>query len=57
MPVMTLTRHSRTRKLKNCVQNNNKWAVHLSIKGGGCAGFSYDWGFMQIKQMITAGQR
>ena len=20
--------------------------MHLSIKGGGCAGFSYDWGFM-----------
>ena len=27
--------------------------MHLSIKGGGCAGFSYDWGFMDSQADIT----
>ena len=27
-------------------KSNNKWAVKLSVKGGGCAGFTYDWSFL-----------
>ena len=45
MPVMTLT-STAEQKIKELCAKQDKWAVHLSIKGGGCAGFSYDWGFM-----------
>ena len=26
-------------------KNPDKYAVSLEVKGGGCAGFKYDWGF------------
>ena len=45
MPVMTLT-STAEQKIKELCAKQDKWAVHLSIKGGGCAGFSYEWGFM-----------
>ena len=28
------------------VKKNNKAAVKLSVLGGGCAGFKYDWSFI-----------
>ena len=31
--------------LKNLTEKNEKNYVRLSIKGGGCAGFEYDWTF------------
>ena len=30
---------------------NSKYAVRLGIKGGGCAGFSYDWGFAEQSEV------
>ena len=32
-------------RIKTLTQANNKKFVRLSIKGGGCAGFGYDWTF------------
>ena len=46
MPIMTMT-NTAEEKIKELCTNNNKWAVRLGIKGGGCAGFSYDWGFAE----------
>mgnify|MGYP003301625782 FL=1 len=50
MPIMTLT-NTAEEKIKELCTNNNKWAVRLGIKGGGCAGFSYDWGFAEQDEM------
>ena len=47
---MTLT-DTAEKKIKELCTNNNKWAVRLGIKGGGCAGFSYDWGFADQGEM------
>ena len=44
MPILTLTDTAK-QKIKDLCESNNKYAVSLGIKGGGCAGFSYDWGF------------
>ena len=27
-------------------RNPNKYAISLAVKGGGCAGFKYEWGFI-----------
>ena len=32
-------------------KNPEKYAVSLSVLGGGCAGFSYDWGFAEQDEM------
>lgn len=44
MTVLTLTDKAKQKVQDLCVQNN-KYAVKLGLKGGGCAGFSYEWGF------------
>ena len=36
--------------LKKLTQDNNKKYVRLEVKGGGCAGFRYDWSFDDIIQ-------
>ena len=28
-------------------KNPDKYAVSLGVQGGGCAGFKYDWGFIE----------
>ena len=33
-------------------KNPGKYAVSLAVKGGGCAGFQYDWGFIATKDAI-----
>ena len=34
-------------------KNPDKYAVSLEVKGGGCAGFKYDWGFTDTKESVT----
>ena len=46
-----------TDKAKNRMEgllskNPDKYAVSLSILGGGCAGFKYDWGFIDSKDKV-----
>ena len=36
--------------LKKLAQDNNKKYVRLEVKGGGCAGFRYNWSFDDIIQ-------
>ena len=48
-----------TDKAKNQMEgllskNPSKYAVSLSVLGGGCAGFKYDWGFTN-KESINKG--
>jgi iron-sulfur cluster assembly accessory protein len=33
-------------------KNPSKYAVSLSVRGGGCAGFKYDWGFVDSAEQI-----
>ena len=34
-------------------KNPGKYAVSLAVLGGGCAGFKYDWGFIDSKDKVT----
>ena len=34
-------------------KNPDKYAVKLEVKGGGCAGFKYEWGFVDSKEQIN----
>ena len=48
-----------TDKAKNQMEgllskNPGKYAVSLMVKGGGCAGFKYDWGFIDSKDKVGA---
>ena len=35
-------------------KNPGKYAVSLEVKGGGCAGFKYEWGFIDSKDKVGA---
>ena len=35
-------------------KNPGKYAVSLMVKGGGCAGFKYDWGFIDSEDKVGA---
>jgi iron-sulfur cluster insertion protein len=37
---------SASQQIQQLCESNNKWGVKLAVKGGGCAGFSYDWSFI-----------
>ena len=49
MSLVNLT-DSAKNHLKKLTQDNNKKYVRLEVKGGGCAGFRYDWSFDDIIQ-------
>ena len=34
-------------------KNPGKYAVSLAVLGGGCAGFKYDWGFVDSSEEIN----
>lgn len=36
-------------------KNPEKYAVRLSVLGGGCAGFKYEWGFFNTKEDVQSG--
>lgn len=46
MSIITLTQSAKDRINQLCTENN-AFAVNLNLKGGGCAGFEYDWSLMQ----------
>jgi len=37
---------------KLLAKNTDKYAVSLTVLGGGCAGFKYEWGFMDNKENV-----
>lgn len=43
MNICTLT-ESAKKQIDQLCADNNCYAITLNIKGGGCAGFEYDWG-------------
>ena len=40
-----ITEEAKNQMEKLLTKNPGKYAVSLSVLGGGCAGFKYDWGF------------
>jgi iron-sulfur cluster assembly protein len=34
-------------------KNTGKYAVSLAVLGGGCAGFKYDWGFVDSAEAVN----
>lgn len=32
-------------------KENDCYAISLNVKGGGCAGFEYEWGTMQVEEI------
>lgn len=47
-------------KINELCKDNNVFAVSLSLKGGGCAGYQYDWGVTdkpdKRDEIIDAGE-
>ena len=54
MTVCTLTDAAKT-QIDIICKENNAIAVTLNMKGGGCAGFEYDWGTISNAQDIEEG--
>lgn len=54
MSVCTLTPAAEQQINTICTENNTI-AVTLNMKGGGCAGFEYDWGTLSSAQEIEDG--
>ena len=55
MAVITVTERA-IEKIRELCHNNHKYAVRLSIKGGGCAGYSYDWGFADESEIAATDE-
>ena len=53
MSIITLTQSAKDRIDQLCTENN-AFAVSLNLKGGGCAGFEYDWKLMD-SDWVEAG--
>lgn len=54
MTVCTLTDAAKT-QIDTICRENNVIAVTLNMKGGGCAGFEYDWGTIDDARNIEEG--
>jgi iron-sulfur cluster assembly protein len=50
--MITLTPAAKEQISKLC-QENDCYAVKLGVKGGGCAGFEYDWNTIQKDELGT----
>tara|TARA_B110000503_G_scaffold81449_1_gene124545 strand:- start:7761 stop:8093 length:333 start_codon:yes stop_codon:yes gene_type:complete len=49
--MITLT-PTATQQINDLCQENNCYAISLNLKGGGCAGFEYDWGTVTTEEEI-----
>ena len=47
-----ITESAKTQMAKMLSKNPEKYAVSLAVKGGGCAGFKYEWKFIDSKEEI-----
>ena len=53
MSICTLTETAKTQINAIC-EENKCYAVSLNLKGGGCAGFEYDWGTVATEQDVDS---
>lgn len=54
MSICTLTETAKTQIDKLC-EENSCYAISLNIKGGGCAGFEYEWGTVDHPSDLDPG--
>lgn len=54
MSICTLTEAAK-RQIDILCKENNCYAISLNIKGGGCAGFEYDWGTVDHPSELNPG--
>jgi|TARA_E500000318_G_scaffold112054_1_gene133717 iron-sulfur cluster assembly accessory protein len=52
MKPFDITTTAKTQIEKLLTDNPGNFAVSLSVKGGGCAGFKYQWGFAKTKDDV-----
>lgn len=52
MEPFILTDAAKAQMQKLLEKNPGKYAVRLSVMGGGCAGFKYDWGFFENEKDV-----
>ena len=50
MSICTLTPAANHQISKLC-EENDCYAITLNLKGGGCAGFEYEWGTAQVNEL------
>ncbi len=50
-----ITEEAKNQMEKLLSKNPGKYAVSLSVLGGGCAGFKYDWGFSDTIDSVKEG--
>jgi len=55
MKTFILTEAAKNQITKLLAKNTDKYAVSLSVRGGGCAGFKYEWGFIDSIDKIEKG--
>ena len=55
MDAFTLSDSAKQQIEKLLKSHPDKYAVRLSVLGGGCAGFKYDWGWFDSKDNIEDG--
>ena len=53
MKLFDITDKAKTQMEGLLSKNPGKYAVNLAVKGGGCAGFKYDWGFIDSKDKVN----
>jgi|TARA_B110000091_G_scaffold16529_1_gene15615 iron-sulfur cluster assembly protein len=53
MTICTLT-DAAIHQIDTICAENNCYAVSLNLKGGGCAGFEYDWGTIATAEEVEA---
>lgn len=51
MNICKLTQSAKNQLDKLCLENDC-YAITLNVKGGGCAGFEYDWGILKDSSQI-----
>lgn len=52
MSICTIT-ESAKKQINTLCEENNVFGISLNIKGGGCAGFEYDWGTVATESDVS----
>ena len=50
MSIVTVTPRA-NHQIGNLCKENECYAITLNVKGGGCAGFEYEWGTAQVEDL------
>ena len=54
MNICTLTEAAKI-QIDTICKENDIYGISLNLKGGGCAGFEYDWGTVDDKSTVNTG--